>query len=94
MNAMKLRSNLVTKLAAGGLLLASVASVFGDEPRAGMFAADPESSVSAAEFPAFPRGCCGSIPCPAFEKTASVRPVVSSVDEACRCGPPSATNCG
>ena len=55
MNAMKLRSNLVTKLAAGGLLLASVASVFGDEPRAGMFAADPESSVSAAEFPAFPQ---------------------------------------
>ena len=74
MSAMRTGLNLITELAAGGLLLAGVASVFGDEPRVGMFAADPESRVLADEFPAFPQRLLRTRSAPRLRES-NIRPI-------------------
>ncbi len=55
MNAIELITKNLKTLVAGGMLLAGSGGVFADDPRRGMFAADPEAGNSAGEFPAFPQ---------------------------------------
>ncbi|MEY3176671.1 MAG: hypothetical protein RLZZ436_4585 [Planctomycetota bacterium] len=54
MGAVDLMIRNCRKLLAGSLLLAGSAAINADEPRAGMFAKDPETDASVSEFPAFP----------------------------------------
>lgn len=72
MNSLKRGLSIIGKLAAGGLLLAGTANVRADEPRAGMFATDPDVGTAGVDFPVFPERLLRRSP---VLRTPAIRPV-------------------